>query len=69
MDYKGSINEVVKKHGTDPKRGLTSSEASARLEKYGPNMIESSNKKSIWKKIFEQIADPMVLLLIAAAIV
>ena len=32
-------------------------------------MIESSNKKSIWKKIFEQIADPMVLLLIAAAIV
>lgn len=69
MDYKGSINEVVKKHGTDPRRGLTSSEASARLEKYGPNMIESSNKKSIWKKIFEQIADPMVLLLIAAAIV
>ncbi len=69
MDYKGSINEVVKKHGTDPKRGLTSSEASSRLEKYGPNMIESSNKKSIWKKIFEQIADPMVLLLIAAAIV
>ena len=69
MDYKGSINEVVKKHGTDPKRGLTSTEASARLEKYGPNMIESSNKKSIWKKIFEQIADPMVLLLIAAAIV
>ena len=69
MDYKGSINEVVKKHGTDPKRGLTSSEASSRLEKYGPNMIESSNKKSIWKKLFEQIADPMVLLLIAAAIV
>ncbi|WP_106461099.1 cation-translocating P-type ATPase [Anaerococcus sp. Marseille-P3915] len=69
MDYKGSINEIVKKHGTDPKRGLTSSEASARLEKYGPNMIESSNKKSVWKKIFEQIADPMVLLLIAAAIV
>ena len=69
MDYKGSINEVIKKHETDPKRGLSSSDAQSRLEKYGKNIIESSNKKSIWKKIFEQLADPMVLLLIAAAIV
>ncbi len=69
MDYKGSLNEVIKKHETDAKRGLTSSEASARLEKYGPNAIESSNKKSLLSKIIEQIADPMVILLIIAAIV
>ena len=69
MDYKGSLNEVIKKHGTDAKRGLTSSEAKARLEKYGPNAIESSNKKSLMKKIIEQIADPMVILLVIAAIV
>ena len=69
MDYKGSLNEVIKKHETDAKRGLTSSEASARLEKYGPNSIESSNKKSLFKKIIEQIVDPMVILLIIAAIV
>ena len=69
MDYKGSLNEVIKKHGTDAKRGLTSSEAAARLGKYGPNAIESSNKKSLAKKIIEQIVDPMVILLIVAAIV
>lgn len=69
MDYKGSLNEVIKKHETDAKRGLTSSEASSRLEKYGPNAIESSNKKSLAKKIIEQILDPMVILLIVAAIV
>ena len=69
MDYKGSLNEVIKKHETDAKRGLTSSEAAARLEKYGPNAIESSNKKSLAKKIIEQILDPMVILLIVAAIV
>lgn len=69
MDYKGSLNEVIKKHETDAKRGLTSSEANARLEKYGPNSIESSNKKSLFKKIIEQIVDPMVILLIIAAIV
>ena len=69
MDYKGSLNEVIKKHATDAKRGLTSSEASVRLEKYGPNAIESSNKKSLISKIIEQLADPMVILLIVAAIV
>ena len=69
MDYKGSLNEVIKKHETDAKRGLTSSEAASRLEKYGPNAIESSNKKSLAKKIIEQILDPMVILLIVAAIV
>lgn len=69
MDYKGSLNEVIKKHETDAKRGLSSSEALNRLEKYGPNAIESSNKKSLAKKIIEQIVDPMVILLIVAAIV
>ena len=69
MDYKGSINEVIKSFQTDSKRGLTSQDAEKRLEKYGPNVIESSNKKSLIKKIIEQIADPMVILLIAAAIV
>ena len=69
MDYKGSLNEVIKKHETDAKRGLTSSDAKARLEKYGPNAIESSNKKSLLSKIIEQIVDPMVILLIIAAIV
>ena len=69
MDYKGSLNEVIKKHETDAKRGLSSSEALNRLEKYGPNAIESSNKKSLAKKIIEQIVDPMVILLIVAAVV
>ncbi|MDO5047473.1 MAG: cation-translocating P-type ATPase [Anaerococcus sp.] len=69
MDYKGSLNEVIKKHDSDPNRGLTSNEASTRLEKYGPNRIESSNKKSMIKKIIEQLVDPMVILLVIAAIV
>lgn len=69
MDYKGSLNEVIKKHNSDPNRGLTSDEAAKRLEKFGPNVIESSNKKSLAKKIIEQIADPMVILLVLASIV
>ena len=44
-------------------------QAQARLEKYGPNKIESSNKKSMLEKIKEQILDPMVILLIVASII
>lgn len=69
MDYKGSLNEVIKKHKSDPNRGLTSDEARKRLEEFGPNSIESSNKKSLVKKIIEQVADPMVILLVLAALV
>ena len=69
MDYQGSKKELLKKLNSDPKTGLSSSEANNRLEKYGPNKIESSNKRSMLDKLKDQILDPMVILLIAASIV
>ena len=45
MDYQSSREELLGKIKSNPKTGLSSSEAQARLEKYGPNKIESSNKK------------------------
>ncbi|WP_394024361.1 cation-translocating P-type ATPase [Anaerococcus martiniensis] len=69
MDYQGSREELLEKIKSNPKTGLSSSEAQARLEKYGPNKIESSNKKSMLEKIKEQILDPMVILLIVASII
>ena len=69
MDYQGSREELLSKLKTDSKKGLSSAEVDRRLEEYGPNRIESSNKKSMWRKILDQILDPMVILLIAASIV
>ena len=69
MDYQGSREELLEKIKSNPKTGLSSSEAQARLEKYGPNKIESSNKKSMLEKIKDQILDPMVILLIVASII
>ena len=69
MDYQGSKKELLKNLNSDPKTGLSSSEANNRLEKYGPNKIESSNKRSLLDKLKDQILDPMVILLIAASIV
>ena len=69
MDYQGSKEELLAKIDSDPKSGLSTSEASKRLEEYGPNRIESSNKKSLGQKILDQILDPMVILLVVASII
>jgi Ca2+-transporting ATPase len=50
-------------------KGLTSSEAVDRLAKYGPNRLEEGRKTTIFQRILAQISDPMVLILIAAAII
>lgn len=69
MDYLGQKNEIVKKLDSDSLRGLSKDLAAKRLEENGPNKIESKKKKSLGKKIAEQIIDPMVILLIVASIV
>ncbi len=47
--------------------GLTEREAQRRLEQYGPNQLRQQERKTVWKMLWEQIADAMVLILIGAA--
>ena len=49
--------------------GLDQSEAQARLEKNGKNRLKAAKGKSLIRRFFEQIADPMILILLAAAAV
>lgn len=49
--------------------GLSVKEAKARKEKYGPNELENSKKKSILQIFLEQFADFLVIVLIGAAII
>ena len=51
---------------TDVENGLTSEEAKARLEKYGPNKLEEKAKKSWIRIFFEQMANPMIYVLFGA---
>ena len=69
MDYQGSKKELLDRLNSDPKTGLSSSEVKTRLDKYGPNRIESSNKRSLLEKLKDQLVDPMVILLIVASII
>ncbi len=47
--------------------GLTSAEAEKRLEANGKNKLAEAKKDSIFKKFFDQMKDPMIIILIIAA--
>lgn len=49
--------------------GLTSSEAEARLAEHGKNRLAEGKKDGIVKKFLLQLADPMIIILIVAAVI
>ncbi|MFH1234047.1 MAG: cation-translocating P-type ATPase [Candidatus Diapherotrites archaeon] len=51
------------------KKGLSTKEAEARLEKYGKNAIEKKSKISALKIFISQFTDFLILILIAAAVI
>ena len=49
--------------------GLSSREAKARLDQYGPNRLAEGRKNSLIVRFLKQLADPMIIVLLAAAAV
>ena len=47
--------------------GLSQNEAQIRLEQNGKNRLEAAKPKSLFKRFVEQLADPMIIILIIAA--
>lgn len=61
-----SSNQTIEELSSNSENGLTSNEASLRLEKYGQNKLEEKKKKSWVKIFFEQMNNPMIFVLFAA---
>ncbi len=47
--------------------GLSPRQARQRLEQYGPNQLAGAPKKPLWARFLDQLRDPMILVLLAAA--
>ncbi|HIZ23743.1 MAG TPA: cation-translocating P-type ATPase [Candidatus Blautia faecigallinarum] len=67
-EYLSSYEEVLKEQNSSPD-GITSSEAAARLSKYGKNELEKGKKDSLLKRFLGELADPMIIILIVAAVI
>lgn len=61
------IPRLEKELNTDVPNGLSVQEASKRLEKYGPNILDQEEKQTVWGMVLEQLNEPMILILVVAA--
>ena len=67
-EYLSSFEDVLKEQSSSPD-GLSSQEAAKRLEKYGKNKLKEGKKVPLWKRFLDELADPMIIILIVAAVI
>jgi len=60
---------AVTKFGVLADHGLSSEEATVRLQRYRPNELERHAPRSVWKLVLEQFEDTLVRILLPAAVV
>ena len=64
LDSEAAIQSVA-----SSARGLTASQAEQRLRDNGPNKLAEGKKTPLIVRFFQQMKDPMILILLAAAII
>ncbi len=69
MRYYCEEKESVLKELHSSESGLSGHEAAERLEQNGKNALEGAKGKSLVRRFFEQMADPMIIILIVAAVI
>ena len=63
-----SANDVLQELDVNPSQGLSSEEANQRLQKYGPNKLAEKKKTPLFLVFLGQFNDPMIFILLAAAL-
>ncbi len=63
-----SAEETLAALSVSPRTGLSSQEAATRQTQYGPNRLAEAGKTPLWRRFLDQLKDPMILVLLAAAV-
>ena len=66
--YLHEVNDVFAEVNSS-EQGLTTAEAEKRLQENGKNKLAEAKKDSIIKRFFNQMKDPMIIILIIAAVI
>lgn len=64
-----SREELLQATGADPEHGLSESQVQASRQKYGANTFVRTGTESMLKRIWDASTEPMLLMLIFAAII
>ena len=63
-----SAKEVLQELNVNSEQGLSNQEADERLLKYGPNKLPEKKKTPLFLVFLQQFNDPMIFILLAAAL-
>ena len=66
--YLEEVQEVLRSLETDM-NGIDPEQAALRLENRGMNKLAEARKKTVFERLIDQLKDPMVIILIAAAVI
>ncbi len=66
--YLEQVDSVFKKVNSSAS-GLSTAEAEKRLAENGKNKLKEGEKKTMFKRVLEQLSDPMIIILIIAAVI
>jgi len=69
VEYYLEKSEAVLEELQSSSQGLSSEEAAARLQQQGKNKLAEEEKRSVFRKFLDSITDPMILMLLGAALV
>lgn len=67
--YLQEAEDVLSELQSSEEEGLSAAGAAERLREDGPNKLREAKRDSFWKRLGKQLSDPMILVLIAAAVV
>ncbi len=67
-EYLEDSAHVLAEVKSDETAGISSAEAAARLERDGLNKLKEAEKTPVWKRFFAQMADPIIMPIVAAVI-
>ena len=67
--YSQEKETVLSELGSHAEQGLSVAEAEKRLAENGRNRLAEGKKKTIVRRFLEQLADPMIIILIVAAVI
>lgn len=69
MWFSKPAKEALEELSVDPAKGLSTTEARTRLEKFGPNKLKGKPKKSLLTLFFSQLKDMLIYVLLGAAVI
>ena len=67
--YTLPATEAAAQLETDPERGLSSSEAARRRERFGPNALAERPRPGFLARLWDQVNDFLILILVASAVI